>query len=208
MGRRQVYDQVKIATGRKKQIKTFTSASQRNVYQGQVRRTVVSLGGPDKAVTLNDPAILAKIDDKADELADSIVRTYNRMLDEQLAAMPDGLTDEQLMYRLDPFFDAVRLWNRQTLIPYTTAWTRQQAVFDVFKQNEIEVQWMCVPPETDQTDACLAAIAASPMSSDEAYSYEMPNHRRCPHSLAPILPHNLSLPDGYWDGDLTATEAA
>src|ERR1039458_1321692 len=88
---------------------TLNAATQR--YQAVIRREIVALGYPDRAIKLTDQSVLADLDAHARQVADSIVKTYNRMLRNQITRDPQGIVD---------YLKRVDKWNREVLVPSTS----------------------------------------------------------------------------------------
>src|SRR5579872_4314403 len=111
-----------------RQVAAFTLQSMKGIWQGQARRTLTDLGYDDRRIALADAAVLTRLEEHAQTVAESISSTVNAMLERRLDAMPDTVTLAEAKAELQPFWDSVAAYNRDVLIPYTSATARQDAV--------------------------------------------------------------------------------
>ncbi len=172
-----------------RQIAGFTEASLRQVYQGSLRQTMTGLGYADRRVTVSDPQSLAALRDRAEQRAQSIIDTTNRMMENALSRGEP----------IDGFWDKVRAYNANVLVPHDTAWARNQAAADFHARNGIETQWNAVNATGGCERICAEYVAGGPYS--ESDWEPPPYHQDCscqPESTTVAL--NLPDESDLWLG--------
>lgn len=195
MGAADVLARHLIPGAQRRVIAGFMARAAKSMMQGEIRRTMVSLGYADRRVTLTEAAATKDLADWATERAAVITRKTNELMTSFVDALPENLSDEQIDGALATFWHGVSAHNEETMLPWQETFLRQRAQRLFYERSGIDAAWSFTPE--DGCPDCTAIAAGGPYSSADAAAIDYP-HPNCNHSWETALTGDL--PDDPWTG--------
>lgn len=157
--------------------------------------------GIKTTVKLTDPKILARLQQRADAAARSIVNAYHADLEKKLESWASrGIQPDIGM--LKQWAKDRSGWKSTQIGVSETAWTQYGATLDTYQRNGMDDLLVWVEPEGTVCAVCAQIVAGNPYTVAQARGLDLPVHPNCPHIARADTKHlrKHGKPSNPWTG--------